>query len=126
MKQEMIGWQWHQMDHMQSNCTSLQTDSHTNTSPLSFYQMDALPATQPTMSWQIVNVDVEFEYCSLLGVISDVLNFPSPRQTAAFDMHVSGVNFLLNKLVTVNGETKFTTFVMVSVSWQNLSLKSRV
>ena len=28
------GWQWHQLDHMQAICTSLQTDDHTNTSSL--------------------------------------------------------------------------------------------
>ena len=27
-----LGWQWHQLDHMQTICTSLQTDNHTNTS----------------------------------------------------------------------------------------------
>jgi len=42
-------WQWHQLGHMQV-CTSLQTDNHTNTSPLSFYRLDALPAAQPTAS----------------------------------------------------------------------------
>jgi len=42
-------WQWHQLDHMQV-CTSLQTDNHTSTPPLSFYRPDALPATQPTAS----------------------------------------------------------------------------
>jgi len=40
-------WQWHQLGHMQV-CTSLQTDNHTSTTPLSFYRPDALPATQPT------------------------------------------------------------------------------
>ena len=30
----MMGWQWHQLDHMQSICTSLQTDNDANTSPL--------------------------------------------------------------------------------------------
>ena len=24
----MMGWQWHQLDHMQTICTSLQTDNH--------------------------------------------------------------------------------------------------
>jgi len=38
MKQEMIGWQWHQMDHMQMICTSLQTDNHAITSSLNFLQ----------------------------------------------------------------------------------------
>jgi len=34
LEQEMMGWQWHQLDHMQIICTSLQTDNHTSTSPL--------------------------------------------------------------------------------------------
>jgi len=32
LEQEMMGWQWHQLDHMQSICTSLQTDNHGSTS----------------------------------------------------------------------------------------------
>jgi len=47
LEQEMIGWQWHQLDHMQIICSSAQTDKHASTSPL-FYRPDALPATQPT------------------------------------------------------------------------------
>jgi len=27
VEQEMMGWQWHQLDHMQIICTSLQTDT---------------------------------------------------------------------------------------------------
>jgi len=50
MKQEMMGWQWHQLNHMQIICTSLQTDNHVSTSPLSIYRLDALPAAQPTAS----------------------------------------------------------------------------
>jgi len=38
-------WQWHQLGRMQV-CTSLQTDNHASTPPLSFYRPDALPATQ--------------------------------------------------------------------------------
>ena len=42
--------EWHQLGHMQV-CTSLQTDNHANTPPLSFfYRPDALPAAQPTAS----------------------------------------------------------------------------
>ena len=44
------GWQWRQLDHMQTICTSLQTDNHTNTSSVNFYRPDALPDTQPTVS----------------------------------------------------------------------------
>jgi len=36
VKQEMIGWQWHQLDHMQIICTFLHTDNHTSTSSLNF------------------------------------------------------------------------------------------
>ena len=31
-----MGWQWHQLDHMQIICTSLQTANHASTSPI-FY-----------------------------------------------------------------------------------------
>jgi len=44
------GWQWHQLDHMQTICTSLQTDKQTSTSSLNFYRPDALPDAQPTAS----------------------------------------------------------------------------
>ena len=30
----MMGWQWHQLDHMQIICTSLQTDNHASTRPM--------------------------------------------------------------------------------------------
>ena len=51
-------WQWHQLGHMQV-CTSLQTDNHASTSPLSFYRPDALPAAQPTASrhWRQCHTD---------------------------------------------------------------------
>jgi len=45
-----MGWQWHQLDRMQIIRTTLQTDNHTSTSPLSFYRPDALTADQPTAS----------------------------------------------------------------------------
>jgi len=55
LKQEMTGWQWHQLDHMEIICTSHQTDKHASTSPLSFYRPDALPAAQTTVSkhWRL-------------------------------------------------------------------------
>ena len=36
VKQEMIGWHWHQLDHMHIICTLIQTDNHVSTSSLSF------------------------------------------------------------------------------------------
>jgi len=32
VKQEMMWWLWHQLEHMQIICTSLQTDNHAITS----------------------------------------------------------------------------------------------
>jgi len=39
-------WQWHQLGHMQV-CTTLQTDNHANTPPLSFLQAGR-PSCHPT------------------------------------------------------------------------------
>jgi len=41
-------WQWHQLGHMQV-CTSLQTDNHAITPPLSFLQAGC-PSCRPTNS----------------------------------------------------------------------------
>jgi len=41
-------WQWHQLGHMQV-CTSLQTDNHASTPPLSFLQAGC-PPCRPTSS----------------------------------------------------------------------------
>jgi len=41
-------WQWHQLGHMQV-CTSLQTDNHASTPPLSFLQARC-PFCRPTNS----------------------------------------------------------------------------
>jgi len=48
-------WQWHQLGHMQV-CTSLQTDNHTSTAPLSFStgRMPILPPNQQRQSNQSV------------------------------------------------------------------------
>jgi len=41
-------WQWHPLGHMQV-CTSLQTDNHASTPPLSFLQAEC-PSCRPTNS----------------------------------------------------------------------------
>jgi len=41
-------WQWHQLGHMQV-CTSLQTDDHASTLPLSFLQAGC-PSCRPASS----------------------------------------------------------------------------
>ena len=69
------GRQWHQLDHMQTICTSLQTDNHTNTSSLNFYGPDALYDTEPTVSkhrslsishWSIFTSHVLSLLCEML------------------------------------------------------------
>jgi len=47
MKQELVGWQRHQLDHMQIICTL-----HASISSLNFYTPDAFPDAQPTVSKQ--------------------------------------------------------------------------
>jgi len=46
----VLGMQWHQLDRMQTICTSLQTDNDTNTPSLNLYRPDALHDAQPTVS----------------------------------------------------------------------------
>ena len=46
-------WQWHQLGHMQV-CTSLQTDNHASTPPLSFLQAGC-PSCRPTNSVKALN-----------------------------------------------------------------------
>jgi len=47
-----MAWQWYQLNHMQIICTSLQTDNHSSTSPLSFFtgRMPFLPPNQQSQS----------------------------------------------------------------------------
>jgi len=52
LKQEMMGWQWHQLDHIQIICTLLQTDNDVSMPSFHFYRPDALHDTQPTVSKQ--------------------------------------------------------------------------
>jgi len=46
----VLGWQWHQLDHMQTIYTLLPADKHTSTSSVNFYRRGALPDTQQTAS----------------------------------------------------------------------------
>ena len=50
-EEEMMWWQWHQLDHMQIICTSLQTDfNHTSTPSLNVLQTGCSSDAQPTVS----------------------------------------------------------------------------
>jgi len=50
----MMGWQWHQLDHMQIICILLRTDNHASTWSLNSHRPDALPDAQPIASNQSI------------------------------------------------------------------------
>ena len=58
LKQEMMGWQWHQLNRMQIICTSLLTDSYASTSSLHIFtgRMPFLPPNQQRQSTEGKNV----------------------------------------------------------------------
>ena len=65
MKQEMMGWHRHQLDHMQNICTSLQTDNHTSTSSLNFYTLHAVSVAQQCQSTergQLTGIEWQYEW----------------------------------------------------------------
>jgi len=53
-------WQWHQLGHMHV-CTSLQTDNHASTPPLSFFtgRMPFLPPNQQRQSTEGIEKSVD-------------------------------------------------------------------
>jgi len=68
MKKEMMGRQWHQLDHMQVISTLLQTDNHDNTSSLSFFTDRML---FPTSKQQCQSVEGTNSVTALLQTITD-------------------------------------------------------
>ena len=83
MKQEMT--EWHQLDHMQIICTSLQTDNYESTSPLTFYRPDTLPAAQPSVKTlkalthiHIYTSEINRWIKSTLNILTYILTYLSP------------------------------------------------
>jgi len=76
-------WQWHQLGHVQV-CTSLQTDNHASTPPLSFFTaFYDLPAAQPTASkhWRHKNFETISAYyinIYILRVVTSLTGFYTP------------------------------------------------
>jgi len=52
-----MGWQWHQLDHMQIICTLFQTDNQASTSSLNFLQVEC-SCWCPTKSVKVVKAKV--------------------------------------------------------------------
>ena len=104
LEQEVMGWQWHQLNHMQIICTLLQTDNHASTSPLSFYRPDALPAAQPTASkhWRRSMLLIHREKWRHISVVA--IRSPFCGTTLSYCVKLSGEDLLhysnkLNQLV---------------------------
>ena len=57
-------WQWHQLGHMQV-CTSLQTDNHASTPPLSFLQVGC-PSCRPTNRVKALKAAYNYNYHKLI------------------------------------------------------------
>jgi len=77
-------WQWHQLGHMQV-CTSLQTDEHTSTPPLSFLQAGC-PSCRPTNSVKALKARTNAHPDTNNGmhsmdVTTSSVPFTSPRQS---------------------------------------------
>ena len=66
-------WQWHQLNHMQV-CTSLQTDNHTSTPPLSFLQAGC-PSCRPTNSIKALKDETQIKLMCFRGKVTGVIKF---------------------------------------------------
>ena len=62
-------WQWHQLGYMQV-CTSLQTDNHASTPPLSFLQT-GWPSCSPANSVKALKAQMPYQTCQSL-IISKI------------------------------------------------------
>jgi len=64
LERERIGWQWHQLDHMQIICTLLQTDNHFQYLTTQFLQAGC-PSCHPTNSVKALKATLHcFLQCS--------------------------------------------------------------
>jgi len=70
MKQEMMGWQWHQLDCMQIIYTLLQTNNHASTSSLNLLQ-DGHSSWHPANSITALNAkDTPDEIVKLKPIVT--------------------------------------------------------
>jgi len=75
-----FGKQWHQLDHMQTICTSLLTDNQRTLvicHHLIFYELDAIPDAQPNQQCQSTegtSVNIKLNH-KILCALKNVTNF---------------------------------------------------
>ena len=97
-------WQWHQLGHMQV-CTSLQTDNHASTPPLSFLQAGC-PSCRPTNS---VKALIKSHMRSCMWTWSSVVTLSDTDvETYVFFHH----NWWFSAPTLIMGVTKRVTLVL--------------
>jgi len=80
-------WQWHQLGHMQV-CTSLQTDNHASTPPLSFLQTRC-PSCCPTNSVKALKANYKVMDEEKITITYSVSNFTThPRLSTELDIFI--------------------------------------
>jgi len=92
-----MGWQWHQLDHMQIIYTSLQTDNHAITSLLSFHRC---PSCHPTNSAKALKANANIpcmktsNFLYLFQWMSVSLGFLPPLVPEENLLRITGMYFL--------------------------------
>ena len=78
----MMGWQWHQLDHMQSSATHSRQITTPTPHHLIFYRPDALPDAQLTMSEQkLEKMEVEIVVIMVAIAVAAVLLIRATTKT---------------------------------------------
>ena len=118
------GRQWHQLDHMQTICTSLQTDNHTNTStPTPHHSISALPYAKTSVSkhWRQISRHTGAALHAHYTEVQSALGWLSSRVVSMLDSGAEGPGFKSQSrrcLVTVLGKL-FTPIVPLFTKQQN-------
>jgi len=93
MKQEMMEWQWHQLDHTQIICTSLQRGNHASTSSVNFLTGRMLFLT-PNQQCQITKGEL------LAGTIKHTI-----QPTLILDLNIMLTLESMNSSITMSKAT---------------------
>jgi len=102
-----MGWQWHQLDHMQIICILLQTDNHANTSSLIFLQAECFSwcPTNSVKAWKTVMQ--LHKTSSAICIITSSLKWQVPLNKLSVDevcailLLWTGIHFLGNAVPSV-------------------------
>ena len=107
--------QWYQLGHMQI-CTSLQTDNHTSTPPLSFLQAGC-PSCRPTNSVKALKANATFYpfYKQVSAVVDKPKQCIASRPACCIQRLKNDDQ--CNKLATVFSCMKLTTLATVDMLW---------